>query len=456
MSILLTREEFKRQVFLRDKNKCICCSAPAVDAHHIIDRSLFEDGGYYIDNGVSLCADHHLQAEYTTLSCKELRKTAGITTILLPEHLDTEEEWDHWGNIILPTGVRLKGELFFLENVQKALKEGGAISIFMPYVKYSRTYHLPTSPNLQNDDRQHQNVDELMKSPIIGSIKLDGENTSIYSDYIHARSVDSKHHESRAWVKALHGQIKHEIPDGWRISGENVFAKHSIHYQHLKSYFYVFSIWNERNEALSWAETEEYCDILGLHTVPVFCRGILSLEDVQKEFDNYCACSPDPVEGYVIRNSGTIPYHRFKNMTAKYVRANHVQTEEFWMSQPVVPNIIESGPIYSDSEMLQLLSIIRYSDSPNLDLVITIKDLFTSLPDYCKDSVRFKFHLKSIINRNVKYLTELEMWSNATIEKKVVVEKSLYATLYCDFSEVPLHLSGNFPHICKWRLEHGK
>lgn len=456
MSILLTREEFKRQVFLRDNHKCVCCPAPAVDAHHLIDRSLFEDGGYYIDNGVSLCAEHHLQAEQTTLSCKMLRANAGITIIILPEHFDIDEEWDHWGNIILPSGARLRGELFLQENVQKALKEGNMLSSFMPYVKYSRTYHLPSSPNLQNDDRQHKNVDELIKLPIVGSIKIDGENTNLYPDYIHARSIDSKHHDSRAWVKALHGQIKHEIPDGWRICGENVFAKHSIHYQHLKSYFYVFSIWNEKNEALSWTDTEEYCEILGLHTVPVFCRGILSLEDVHKEFENYCASSPDPVEGYVIRYRGNIPYHRFKNMTAKWVRGGHVQTDEFWMSQPVIPNIIESGPIYLDSELFQLLSIIQCYDRYDLHTVLMISDIIECMPDFCKDSVMFKHRIEKSIKNLHTYLVGLDEWSDVRSNEKVVAEEELYKAMYCNFSEVPLHLDGKFPHVCQWRLEHGK
>jgi hypothetical protein len=35
----------------------------------------------------------------------------------------------------------------------------------------------------------------------------------------------------------------------------------------------VFSIWNEQN-ALSWDETVEWAELLGLFTVPVLWRGI--------------------------------------------------------------------------------------------------------------------------------------------------------------------------------------
>jgi hypothetical protein len=62
---LLTREEFKRQVFAVTNGKCCVpgCTCNAVDAHHIMDRKLWSDGGYYLKNGAALCAEHHLQAE---------------------------------------------------------------------------------------------------------------------------------------------------------------------------------------------------------------------------------------------------------------------------------------------------------------------------------------------------------------------------------------------------------
>jgi len=52
MTGLLTRDEFREFVFKRDFKTCVMCSNPAVDAHHIIDRKQFIDGGYYLNNGV--------------------------------------------------------------------------------------------------------------------------------------------------------------------------------------------------------------------------------------------------------------------------------------------------------------------------------------------------------------------------------------------------------------------
>ena len=55
---LLSRAEFRDSVFKRDKNKCVFCDKAAIDAHHIIERKLWNDGGYYLNNGASVCEEH--------------------------------------------------------------------------------------------------------------------------------------------------------------------------------------------------------------------------------------------------------------------------------------------------------------------------------------------------------------------------------------------------------------
>ena len=94
------RSNFKLKVFTRDGHKCVICQKPAVDAHHIIDRSLWPNGGYYMENGVSLCDEHHKEAEASTISCKTLREAAGIYTTLIPNGFDPTKTYDKWGKEI--------------------------------------------------------------------------------------------------------------------------------------------------------------------------------------------------------------------------------------------------------------------------------------------------------------------------------------------------------------------
>lgn len=134
------------------------------------------------------------------------------------------------------------------------------------YYKYPRTLHLPWSEGLSPDDIRAVDCSHFVGKEVVVTEKVDGECTTMYCDHIHARSIDSKHHPSRTWVKTLHGSIKHEIPEGFRVCGENVYARHSIEYDNLPSYFLVFGIYSPNNTCLSWDDTKEFASLLGLQT----------------------------------------------------------------------------------------------------------------------------------------------------------------------------------------------
>ena len=98
---LLSREEFKKQVFARDKNTCVFCKKAAVDAHHILDRKLFPDGGYYLDNGASVCEEHHWACEKCELTVEQVREACKIKIVVLPPGLEKNIVYDKWGKHIL-------------------------------------------------------------------------------------------------------------------------------------------------------------------------------------------------------------------------------------------------------------------------------------------------------------------------------------------------------------------
>lgn len=162
---------------------------------------------------------------------------------------------------------------------------------------------------------------------IVVTEKRDGENTTIYNDGVHARSLDSGYHESRSWVSRLQASIGHELPQGWRICGENLFAQHSIPYQ-LATYFEVFSVWDENNLALSWSATEEWAALLELTLVPVLYQGVWPGR--QFLYDLWKQCDSSKVEGYVVRVADSFAYDDFSKSIAKFVRSNHVTTTQHW------------------------------------------------------------------------------------------------------------------------------
>ena len=167
--------------------------------------------------------------------------------------------------------------------------------------------------------------------------KMDGENTSIYRDFIHARSIDSKYHPSRTWVTGLQAGIGYLLEEDERICGENLYAKHSIAYTDLPSYFLAFSLWHD-TWCLDWDYTEDRFKELGLVSVPVLYRGEFP-EDLDKELGSWSQKFREgKSEGYVIRTADGFDYSDFSKSVAKFVRRGHVQTDKHWMTSEIVSN----------------------------------------------------------------------------------------------------------------------
>jgi hypothetical protein len=205
--------------------------------------------------------------------------------------------------------------------------------INLPYKKYPKTKHVSWSRTIGEDDKVHSSMEQFHGREVLVSEKLDGENTNCYKNYYHARSIDSKHHPSRDWIKTFISSFQHNIPEGWRVCGENMYAKHSIFYDNLESYFYGFSVWNDKNVCLSWDDTIEWFELLGIVPVPVLYRGIYNENIIKKLYD---PCKN--MEGYVIRVADEVRYEDFSKYFAKFVREKHVQTDEHWMHSEIVPN----------------------------------------------------------------------------------------------------------------------
>jgi len=228
--------------------------------------------------------------------------------------------------------------------------------------KYPRSMNLPWSGSNSSDDVWWKDTTHFNSVEVVVTEKMDGENTTIYPDgYVHARSVDSKHHPSRSWIKSLAAGICHHLPRGWRICGENVFAWHSIFYTELPSYFLVFGIYDEEDVCLSWSMTEDFCQEIGLETVPCLWRGIWN-ENLVRDLWDGRGCFPtfaskiDPAErvpkfpedfepceaeGYVVRAAGPFYYDEFSTKVAKYVRPHHVTTDQNWMTREMVRNLLK-------------------------------------------------------------------------------------------------------------------
>lgn len=155
----------------------------------------------------------------------------------------------------------------------------------------------------------------------------------------HARSLDSKHHPSRNIVKQIHATIAPQIPEGWKLFGENIYAKHSILYDKLTDYFYLFGVWTDKQECLSWDDTVAWAEILGLQTVPVLYSGVWDEDKIKACWTGKSAFGEEQ-EGYVVRLASSFKLEDFSKSVMKVVRRGHVQTSQHWMTEQIVPNLL--------------------------------------------------------------------------------------------------------------------
>lgn len=200
-------------------------------------------------------------------------------------------------------------------------------------IKYPRTYHLPWSEGVTSDDKINKSTNQFVGKRVIVTEKMDGENTSIYKDAIHARSLDGRNHPSRNWVKGFAQSFQYLLDDDVRLCGENLYAKHSIAYEALPSYFLGFSVWNNTT-CISWDASCELMAKCGVLPVPVLYDGEYDEKLIKTLYDGIA-------EGYVIRLADSITRDDFKTSVGKFVRQNHVQTDVHWMQSEVIKNKIK-------------------------------------------------------------------------------------------------------------------
>jgi hypothetical protein len=198
--------------------------------------------------------------------------------------------------------------------------------------KYPRTYHFPFSPGTTSDDRIKSDWQDILQYELVVTEKLDGENTCLKKEGVFARSHSAP--TLNPWAKNMwdiHRLVKDNLGD-FNIFGENLFGIHSIEYERLESHFYIFAI-RESDKWLSWDEVVFYANVLDIPTVPVIKRGFFKekelIECINEALKNGSLLG-GLCEGVVVRKADAFDTETFSNHVLKYVRKNHVKTDEHW------------------------------------------------------------------------------------------------------------------------------
>ena len=212
----------------------------------------------------------------------------------------------------------------------------------MQRYKFPRTTHFPFSPGRSADDL----VDEpSFDGEVVVTVKMDGGCTTIYSDgYCHARSIDSGYHESRSYVSRLAVEVGLALPAGWRLCGENLYARHSIHYKNLLDYFYAFAIFDDGPNGgmcLSW---DDFISVTrGLPRGNLYLPEPVFIGPYDAKYIRNLAELLDSHEGIVVRPTASFHYTDYSSVVRKYVRENHVVSSDHWMYDKLTKNELARG-----------------------------------------------------------------------------------------------------------------
>ena len=188
--------------------------------------------------------------------------------------------------------------------------------------KYPRTSHLPWSPGFTEDDcfLSPETLLSWQDREVVVTEKMDGENTTLYRDNIHARSLDYESRYDRDRIKSYHAKMCHNIPEGWRVWGENLTAVHSLEYTRLPHFFLAYGLWC-RDICFNWDDTLLYLEVMDIKMVPVLWRGPFrnfAHEVLEKQMDF------NKQEGYVVRPLDGFTLKEFPFVVGKFVRPGHV------------------------------------------------------------------------------------------------------------------------------------
>jgi len=263
------RGNFRRVVFERDGCRCIApgCGVRGedlLDAHHILSRKIMPDGGYVLENGVSLCKEkHHLEAEN--------------------------------GKIDVPTIRRLIGQL----------KDDYRHS-FRKFPKVQKHPDFPTLEQDEEDAEPYSNTIDwkFMDTHFHNSMwlvqeKVDGSNLGIGfngdgSPYLQTRGQVADPHTMNIYSTSQERNVKYAIqwawehleqiqklPPTWMVYGEWMRYRHTVPYYELPDWFIAFAV-HDGEKFLLPQDTLVFLRGLGFRVPPNIDLNSLRTEEIER------------------------------------------------------------------------------------------------------------------------------------------------------------------------------
>lgn len=199
---------------------------------------------------------------------------------------------------------------------------------------------------MHRDDHYHCDPSFFVKKRVLITEKLDGGITQFADRKVYARSsIAPTGQPWFSYVKSVTLPKLINISPKYQPIGEDLYGVHSIEYAPLTDTFFLFHVLERADENIGTENTDGdfFWDWEGVtlfaqaydlnHVPPLFDGEFDSMGQISEWFfdhiGNPSQYGPD-CEGFVMRIANRFAFEDFGKNVAKFVRANHVQTDEHW------------------------------------------------------------------------------------------------------------------------------
>lgn len=205
--------------------------------------------------------------------------------------------------------------------------------------KYPSTKFWPVSETIHRDDTVHDDPEFFVGREVVVTEKYDGGNTCLFMGEVYARSVQAPSHDGWMAMVRKHHAWKSVNKKFDVFYGEDIYGIHSIEYDAVmeNETFYLFAhrLTNDTKDLFSsWDDTIDAAKDLEVKMVPELFRGTFTSVDEITKFFKTQLVMPSVLgpnrEGCVMRIVDQFDADEFPKAVCKYVRENHVQTDEHW------------------------------------------------------------------------------------------------------------------------------
>ena len=193
---------------------------------------------------------------------------------------------------------------------------------------YPKTPYFSFSSNFDNDDIVSKNLENFLGKQLVITEKIDGSNIKLewngrcYETFTRGGNPTKGHFFS--YLKRLIYTLP-PIEKNYSIFCEYVAFAHNIDYKEIPNILYIISVFDKSTQQfLSWDDTRNISNYLGLPTVPELFIGIINSTDELKgiclSFQGKSEISPSASkEGVVVRLYNSFHIKDFPISVAKCV-----------------------------------------------------------------------------------------------------------------------------------------